>query len=533
MKLIKPNTVGLSGSFTRGSTGTYVNNLGYLASAAINIPRLSNDPTNLTFKGLIVEEAVTNLASYSEDFSNAVWLKEGTTVTVNATSSPYGSDSIADRLLETTATGTHRLRRAFTVTAGQPYSVSFFVKKDNVNKIRLVAIDSVTYSFDFDFTTKLASNLQNLTASDYLIEEYTTTGWFRLSIRVASAVNTSISSGVWMLNSSGSDSYTGVATNGLFVFGAQFEVATKETSYIPALAATATRSADVVTGTGLLYTSATNAYAAWSSATTYSLGNRVTYNNHYYESLTNSNLNNTPNASAQWLDLGADNRTAALDDKVSTGSSATNELVILVATTSLDSIALLNLESATVEVSCVDDASNQVVYTGVAGLSGAEIYNWYDYFFISTIDERTQVIFSNVPSTYTNYLVAIRLKNSGNVSIGQIVFGLSHDIGVTSGSPKVGIVDYSKKDTDSYGNTFLAQGAYSKRLSVDVFFENTQLNRIQRLLTSIRATPVVWVASDNPTYEEALIVYGFYKDFSTTIAYVSHSLCSIEIEGLI
>jgi hypothetical protein len=69
-------------------------------------------------------------------------------------------------------------------------------------------------------------------------------------------------------------------------------------------------------------------------------------------------------------------------------------------------------------------------------------------------------------------------------------------------------------------------------LSVDVFVSNVELNRVQTLLYAIRAKPSVWVATDNQQFEEALIIYGFYKDFSTTISYPSHSICSLEIEGL-
>jgi hypothetical protein len=50
---------------------------------------------------------------------------------------------------------------------------------------------------------------------------------------------------------------------------------------------------------------------------------------------------------------------------------------------------------------------------------------------------------------------------------------------------------------------------------------------------SLRAKPCVWIAADDPLLQEPLIVYGFYKDFSTDIAYPSYSMCSISIEGLI
>jgi hypothetical protein len=62
--------------------------------------------------------------------------------------------------------------------------------------------------------------------------------------------------------------------------------------------------------------------------------------------------------------------------------------------------------------------------------------------------------------------------------------------------------------------------------------ENANINKTQNLLYSLRAEPVVWIASPLDIYSEPLIVYGFYKDFSTTISYPSYAMCSIEVESL-
>lgn len=62
--------------------------------------------------------------------------------------------------------------------------------------------------------------------------------------------------------------------------------------------------------------------------------------------------------------------------------------------------------------------------------------------------------------------------------------------------------------------------------------DNGNFNRVQNYLYGIRATPVVWIVSDNPVYEEAVVLYGWYRDFSTDIAYPSFSLLSVELESL-
>ena len=69
-------------------------------------------------------------------------------------------------------------------------------------------------------------------------------------------------------------------------------------------------------------------------------------------------------------------------------------------------------------------------------------------------------------------------------------------------------------------------------MSGDVYVPNYDLNKVQRFLYNIRATPVLWMASDNSELAEVSYVFGFYKDFSTTIAYPDVSMCNLEIEGL-
>jgi hypothetical protein len=95
----------------------------------------------------------------------------------------------------------------------------------------------------------------------------------------------------------------------------------------------------------------------------------------------------------------------------------------------------------------------------------------------------------------------------------------------------VGIVDYSKKDTDAFGVTTFTRRAYSKRMSAKMMLENAQINKVQRVLADLRATPCAWIGTDVTGFEP-LTVYGFYKDFSIDVAYATTSYCSTEIEGL-
>ena len=314
---------------------------------------------------------------------------------------------------------------------------------------------------------------------------------------------------------------------------AQLETGPQATSWMKTLGASATRAAEVTTGSGIIYTNVTDSTPVWSNATSYVSGARVRYNYKIWESLVNSNLNNTPGVDpTKWLLIGADNIHAAFDNQVSTSSKATTKLIYVLKIGNIDSVALINLSAVTARLAVYDPTAG-VVARQIAGLSGLAVFDWYQYFFYDPLIVRTQVVFTDLP-TYANSYITIELEgNPGDtVSVAQIICGLIENIGGTQYGATSGIVDYSIKQTDEFGTVTFVQRNFSKRLSTQVFVDNVNINRVQRFLYSIRATPVVWIGADDPLLEEAMVVYGFYKDFSTDIGYPSFSLCSIEIEGL-
>ena len=190
------------------------------------------------------------------------------------------------------------------------------------------------------------------------------------------------------------------------------------------------------------------------------------------------------------------------------------------------------MDAATAKIAVTDPVEG-TVYRQVAGLSGSQVYDWYQYFFYDPLLKRTQVIFSGIPQ-YSNALTTIKLEGGiGDVvKLAQIILGQQFVLGGTQFGATTGIIDYSTKETDEFGNTKFVERAFSKRMSAQVFINNIDINRTQNLLYSIRATPCVWIGSDDPTYEEPLVVFGFFREFSMDISYPSFSMCSLEIEGL-
>lgn len=282
----------------------------------------------------------------------------------------------------------------------------------------------------------------------------------------------------------------------------------------------------------LVNTSAVNADADYSAATTYALNARCTYNRRIYQSLQAANTGHTPNTSPTWwVDAGPCNKWAMFDQQISTATIATNTLTVTLATGIIDSLAVINAVAASGQLVVRDGPGGDILFDKIIGLSGDVPTDWYQYFFFDPLTPSTQAIFQNLPP-YASAHATLTLTGGVDVSVGAVVFGLSSHIGDAQYGASAGIVDYSRKDTDAFGVTTFVKRAFSKRMTVPLVLDSSQLNRVQRLLYGLRATPCVWIGADDARYDEAMTVYGFYKDFSATIAYSQHSLYSLEIEGL-
>lgn len=283
----------------------------------------------------------------------------------------------------------------------------------------------------------------------------------------------------------------------------------------------------------LISSNVTETYPTWSSVTTYAKDAFVDHDTHIYQSLVNSNLNKQPDLfPTDWVLVGPDNTHAMFDNQVSTQTSATSPLNVTIAPgVATNSLAFLNLENATsLVVNITDGPSGPNIYSKTIGLDDTPMIDWYMYFF-EPYDLKTDVVLTDIPP-YISSSITMNLVGSGTLKIGNFIYGNVYEIGGTQYGVTSGIRDFSVKQTDDFGNTTFVQRAYSKRMEAEVFVQNSQLNVISRLLTSVRAVPCVWIGTDDTQYSNTLVQFGFYKDFNITINYPSYSLCSLQIEGL-
>lgn len=286
-----------------------------------------------------------------------------------------------------------------------------------------------------------------------------------------------------------------------------------------------------IEATHLVSTNAVEAYAAYSAGTTYAKGARVDYGTHIYESLVNSNIGNTPTTSpTYWVLIGPDNVHAMFDDQISTATVSSTPLIVVMTPGLMNSIALLGLIGNQAVVTITDGAGGPTIYSRTVNLDGSYVYDWYMYFF-EPFTQIGEVVLTDIPP-YSNSRMTFTLSGTGSVAIGQLSFGTFYELGDAEYGATAGIIDYSRKDTDEFGATTFVQRAFSKRMTARLMLDAMQMNKVQRVLSDIRATPAVWIGAEGEAYSP-LVIYGFYRDFTIDVAYPTKSYCSLEIEGLI
>lgn len=233
-------------TFTRASSGTYLDSDGVLKTATTNVPRIEYDADGNRL-GLLIEEARTNLLVQSQ-IDNVAWTKSATTVESAAAIAPDGTLT-AVKLKETTDNDFHFTADGFgfTTASGGYYTLSIYAKSSEKNMLRIqinpnadwVGVSNPIGDFNLDTGTFTTSD--GATAS----MQHVGNGWYRCAITAQTNAASSTSSANFHLLENGSTPYTGDGTSGIYLWGAQLEAGSFPTSYIPTSGATATRSADI------------------------------------------------------------------------------------------------------------------------------------------------------------------------------------------------------------------------------------------------------------------------------------------------
>jgi len=206
-------------------------------------PRFEYDPaSDGQSEGLLIESQATNKATYSEDFTNAVYNNYRSTIESASAVAPDGTLTASFLREDATASNNHFLN-AVTATGlsvgTTQYAVSVFVKAAGRSRIQIYDNNQNTpgsTTFDLSSGTVVTGDGSIKSCGN---------GWYRCTI--IPTANYSATSSVYMFLDNGSGtSYTGNSYSGILVWGYQLETGVSaSSSYISSNSGSSTtRSAD-------------------------------------------------------------------------------------------------------------------------------------------------------------------------------------------------------------------------------------------------------------------------------------------------
>lgn len=223
------------------NTATTVNSSGYIAGVNADTARFNYDPITLACKGLLSEDARTNIILQSEDFGTT-WTLSGVSLSTNNVNGP-DNNLTADKLTATATTAV--ISQAVTKAASAiTYTGSIFVKGD---------ADAFAISIDDGTATNRGRVIMNLNTGTLTsvftdgnftnvsgsVEPYAN-GFYRLIVTATSNTTTTIRM----------RPFYGSTGKIVYLWGAQLEVGAYASSYIATTTTGVLRNADVVTAAG-------------------------------------------------------------------------------------------------------------------------------------------------------------------------------------------------------------------------------------------------------------------------------------------
>jgi hypothetical protein len=239
-------------AYNATTTTAITNYIPQLLTAPINAPRFDFNPTTGESLGLLIEQSSTNLGLYSQDFTNAAWLKTNTTITATADIAPDGTQTAQLATINATTGVTLVGANAGITSSSIPYTVSVYVKSYGLQYVNVgFYYSSGIYSAtQFDITN---GTIVRTASATYTNASATITsvgnGWYKCThtctVTTATIFHCVNPSNALWTSGEPRQSLTGNGYSGVYIWGAQLEALSFATSYIATTSAQVTRAQDV------------------------------------------------------------------------------------------------------------------------------------------------------------------------------------------------------------------------------------------------------------------------------------------------
>lgn len=240
------------------------------------------------------------------------------------------------------------------------------------------------------------------------------------------------------------------------------------------------------------------------------IGDKCVYDGVSYVSMMDKNLDTPLFGSTKdtptWKKIGNSNRYNMFNDEQQSQTERPDSLsVTLNFNSDFDTIALFNIDGTNVNI----------VHNGV-------INDNYD------ITGKTKLIISDFAGVSGSNLV-ITISNSGSIAkCGKLIVGEAFVIGESAYPTALRLQDYSRKETDDFGNITIIKRPNSKTIDYTVAIAESNADAIYDKLSSLTTTPCLYVDDD-----DRYPVFAYYEDMPLIISQPNINLVSLKVQELV
>ena len=204
--------------------------------------------TGLTSEGLMIEEARTNLALQSQDFSTT-WGATRVTIATNSTTAPDGTSTADTIVIDGTDSTTHYPHQAVTIVSGTTYTLSVYAKAKEYTRITPL-METTGFSSNVSATFNLSTGVVDATSGSPDATSITDegNGWYRCSVTATADASASTPFRFYLDEGTSGAADTAIAdgdeTSGIYIWQADVTAGAFPTSPIPTTTATVARGAE-------------------------------------------------------------------------------------------------------------------------------------------------------------------------------------------------------------------------------------------------------------------------------------------------
>lgn len=231
-----------------------------------------------------------------------------------------------------------------------------------------------------------------------------------------------------------------------------------------------------------------------------------------------------------WVNVAPTNKFAMFDNVNSTQSLETTSLIVEIDTGLItNSIAGIAIDGAsTINVTMTDPTAGEVFNRDISMINNSQVGGWYDYFFAPIINITSFVVL-DLPVFPA---ATIKLTVTGaTIEFGSLIVGSQVTLGVSNFGTSLQLLDFSRKETDTFGNTVVVQGRTSKLVNFDVTVQRSLVGYVINQLNGLTTTPSVYVGTTES--DDSTLVFGYFRDVNINISSPTITDMTLVVEGLV